>query len=121
MSGSIEKFWWDGTTYEVKADADFTENAEYETEGIATSGKTLFKSTRKVATVEGIDLIVNGVEKQTLRDDARAKKIASAGYKEEDGTVNNAKCRLQIVSRTTSESKMAVVLIPVGAWEVTPA
>jgi hypothetical protein len=121
MSGSIASFWFNGVTYDVKADADFNENPEEEVEGIATSGDSLFKSTRQVATVDGIDLIVDGVAKQALRQDVRDKVLANGGYEEEDGTVNNATCRLNIVGRTTQENTMSVVLIPKGTWEVTPA
>lgn len=119
MSGSIQSAWVDSITYEVKADADFTENSEFETEGIATSGKTLFKSNKQIATVEGIDFIVDGTEKQTLIAVIRSKDIVPFGYKEEDGTVNNAKGRIQNAGRTTQEDTMSIIMIPEDVWEIT--
>jgi hypothetical protein len=121
MSGSIASAWIDGVTYPVKADADFTENSEYENEGIATSGDTLHKRVRQVATVEGIDLIVDGTAKQTLIDVIRSGADVTLGYEEEDGTVNNATGRIQNAGRTTQENTMSVVMIPTGRWEVTAA
>ena len=120
MSGSIIKWWWNGTNYDVKSSADFTENPESELEGIATSGKTLFKEEKQVATVESVELIADAVAQQLLRDDARAKVIANMGYKEEDGTVKNATGRLKLEQRATMESTFTVQMIPQGTWEITP-
>lgn len=119
MSGSIQKFWWNGVTYEVKSSADFSENPESELEGIATSGKTLYKEEKQVPTVESIEVIADAVSQQLLRDDARNKVIANGGYKEEDGTVKNATGRLKIEARTTMEATLTVQMIPQGTWEIT--
>ena len=116
MSGSMASCWIDGVTYPVKADADFTEN-----EGIATSGDTLHKRVRQVATVEGIDLIIDGTAKQTLIDVIRDGVDVTMGYEEEDGTVNNATGRIQNAGRTTQENTMSIIMIPTGVWEVTAA
>ncbi len=121
MSGSILSAWIDGTTYRVKADADFTENSELETEGIPTSGDTLFKASINVATVEGIDLIVDSTEKQIIRDIIRGKTVVAFGYKEEDGSVNNASGRIQNAGRTTQENTMSIIMIPLKTWDITPA
>jgi len=120
MSGSIQSFWWNSVTYTVKATSDFSENPESELEGIATSGKTLYKEEKQVPNVDSVELIVDGVEMQTLRGDARDKVIASMGYKEEDGTVKNASGRLKIEPRTTMESTLTVTMIPQGLWDITP-
>lgn len=119
MSGSIVSAWINGTTYNVKTDADLSETGDVETEGIRHSGGTLAKRTLIVATVEGIDLIANGTEKQTLRDDAKQKDQFPIGYEEEDGTVNNASGWINITARTTQEDTMSIVMIPDGEWDVT--
>ena len=120
MSGSILGAWLDGTTYNVKADADLTENSEFEIEGIPHSGGTLYKTAIQIATTEGFDLIVDSVEKQNIRDLIRKKSNFAMGFKEEDGTVNNASGRIQNAGRTTQENTMAIVMIPDGAWDITP-
>lgn len=121
MSGSIQKAWIDGVTYQVKASADLTEASEFETEGIATSGAPLMKSTTQVATVEGIDLIISATEKITLRKIMRDKKIIAFGYKDEEGNVYNASGRINDGGRTTQENTMSVVYIPSTDWEITLA
>lgn len=119
MAGSIVSAWINGTTYNVKADADFNEGPEVETEGVRHSGGTLPKRSLLVATVEGIDLVVDGTEKLTLRSDAKEKDAFPIGYEEEDGTVNNATGWINITGRTTLEDTMSIVFIPDGEWEVT--
>lgn len=120
MSGSPQKWWWNGVTYEVKSTSDFGENPESELEGIATTGKTLFKEEKQVPTVESVEIIADAPSQIILRDDARAKVIANMGYKEEDGTVKNATGRLKIEQRTTMEATLTVQMIPQGTWEITP-
>lgn len=119
MSGSIQKAWVDGTTYKVKATSDVTENSEFETEGIATSGEPLMKSTIQVATVEGIELIISAVEKITLRQVMRDKEIIAFGYKDEEGNVYNASGRINDGGRTTAENTMTLLMIPSTDWEIT--
>ncbi len=120
MSGSILSAWIDGTTYNVKADADFTENSGREIEGVRHSGGTLYKTALQVATVEGIDLIVDSVEKLTIRDIINNGDIIAFGYKEEDGAVNNNTGKINNAGRTTQENTMAIVMIPDNDWDITP-
>lgn len=120
MSGSIQKAWIDGVTYQVKATSEATENSEFETEGIATSGAPLMKSTIQVATVEGIEFIISATEKITIRQIIRDKQIIAFGYKDEEGNVYNASGRINDGGRTTSENTMTIVMIPSTDWEITP-
>lgn len=113
----------DGTSYDVKADSDLTQNSEQEVEGIKTSGPTLFKSTGKVPTAEGQELIVDSVAKQTLEDLANFKKTSGTyaiSWTEADGTVNSGQGRINIVGRTTQENTMAVTYIPKTKFDVFP-
>ena len=119
MSGSINKFWWNGVTYDVKSSADFSQNAESTTEGIATSGNTLYKDEKQVATIESVELIVDSVAERQLRDDARNKVVAPMGFEEEDGRVKNATGRLSLGAYTSMESTLEVTMVPESSWEIT--
>ena len=124
LAGSIVAVQIDGVSYEIKGDADITENSNQEVEGIATSGGTLFKAAKKVPTRESVDLVVDGVAKQALEDIANFKTTpgtVSLSYTEADGTVNSKQGRINIDSRTTQENTMTVILIPAGPWDVFPA
>lgn len=121
MSGSIRKCWIAGVTYNVKATADFSEGPDVETEGIRHSGGTLPKRENKVAEVDGIELIVDGVEKQTLREIARGQEKVPFGYEEEDGSTNDAEGWINIDSRTTMEATITIKFIPDGEWDVVAA
>ena len=118
MSGSISKFWWDGVTYDVKSTADFSQNPESTIEGIATSGKTLYKDEKQIASVESVELIVDAVAERQLREDARGKVVAPMGFVEEDGRVKNATGRLSLGSYTTMEQTLEVTMIPEDIWEI---
>lgn len=119
MSGSISKFWWNNQTYDVKSSADFSQNPEATVEGIANTGKTLYKNEKQVPIVESVELIVDSVAERQLRDDARSKVIAPMGFEEEDGRVKNATGRLQIGNYTTMESTLEVTMLPEDIWEIT--
>jgi hypothetical protein len=119
MSGSISKFWWNGQNYDVKSSADFSQLPESTTEGIATSGKTLYKDEKQVASVESVELIVDKIAERQLREDARNKVVAPMGFEEEDGRVKNATGRLQIGNYSTMESTLEITMVPEGIWDIT--
>lgn len=123
VSGSQQTSQIDGVTYDVKSEADLTENSGQEVEGIATSGTTLYKAVKKVPTRESQELIVDSVDKQRLEDLADFKITPGTyaiSYTEADGTVNSGQGRINIDSRTTQENTMTVTYIPKTKFDVFP-
>lgn len=67
--GTPRKVTLDGTTFDVMSDANFTEmGSQYEKEGIATSGRTMQKRTKRSKTVESVTLACNGDERALLEE-----------------------------------------------------
>lgn len=119
VSGSLIAIQIDSVTYEIDAESDVTEMPPKEIEGRPTSGETLFKVMKKVPERTGIDLTVDGVDKQILTDILGS--IVPISYTEADGTVNSGDAMINIESRTTQENKMTIGFIPKGLFQVFPA
>ena len=119
MSGSILIAWVNGTTFNAKADSDFSIETERDIEGIKHSGGTLKKTMLKPAMVSGIELIVNSQDIITLQNSEAQAGFYPIGFEEEDGTVWNADGFINIDSTTTQERTMSISMIPNLAWEIT--
>lgn len=117
MAGSIRKVTLDGQTFNVAADANFSQNAAQEKEGIPHTGGTTIKTTIKTATVESVDLIVDGQQFADLNE-LGARNIAfPMSYEEESGDVYRAQGQINIDARETETTKVSVTMIPVTKWE----
>ena len=112
-SGTIRKVTINRTTYDVPGDVNATFNrSSFETEGIPTSGKTVHKMTRRVPTIEGLILMTNPTEVETLN--AVAESIASFPISLElaDGTTYRTTGKVNYENWETEENRSAVQIIP---------
>lgn len=118
VSGSLLAIQIDSASYEIDSEADLTEMPPKEIEGRPTSGNTLYKVTKKVPERTGIDLVIDGVDKQILTD--LLGIVVPISYTEADGTVNSGPAMINIEQRTTQENKMTIGFIPQGLFTVFP-
>jgi hypothetical protein len=118
VSGSIQKATIDSVTYYVKADSDPTHAGDYATEGIRHSGGTLMKKELQVANIESLDLIVDSVDEQNLRDVAAGSDNVPLSLTYADGTVKTAEGQINIENRTAQENTMPITMIPDGEWQI---
>jgi len=118
MSGSIQKFGFDGTTYLVQASGSATHEAPATIEGMATSGQTIFKNTKKVENVTGMPLIVNALEFDIINNAIKNRVIADMFYVDDDGFTFTAKGRIVHEGRTTDENLITVTAIPLNGWTI---
>lgn len=120
MSGTIKAITYDGVTYDVPADINITFNRNsFTKEGIATSGKTLIKTTRKVPTQEGVIHIITPAELEQLN--ALAERITSFPISVElaDGSIYKTTGQINLDNYETEDGKANVMIIPdktVNAW-----
>jgi len=119
-SGTIEKFTLNGVTYDVPADINITFNrSSFEIEGVATSGRTMFKMTRRVPTMEGIVLITDASEAEALKDVAESLADATIAVTLVDGTVYRTTGKINYESWETEENRSTITVIPAktkNAW-----
>ena len=117
VSGSWRKLSIAGIEYDVAADIDATVMPSgVEKEGIATSGQTLQKVTKRVEMVENVTIIANGEEQQQLKDVAEALELVPLTYTEASGDTYRATGFINIGEKTTAENRMNVTLIPQDTW-----
>jgi hypothetical protein len=119
-SGTIEKFTLNGVTYDVPADINITFNrSSFEIEGVPTSGRTMFKMTRRVPTMEGIVLITDAEEAEALKDVAESLADATVAVTLVDGTVYRTTGKINYESWETEENRSTITVIPAktkNAW-----
>lgn len=115
MSGTPRKITLDGLTYNWAADADITEEVAQELEGIATSGQTMFKTTKKVPIRSG-EIILEDGDFENLKSTAVKLESYPMSYENSDGTIYRATGRVNIESRTTVENRVVITMIPDDDW-----
>ena len=119
-SGTIEKFTLNGVTYDVPADINITFNrSSFEIEGVPTSGRTMFKMTRRVPTMEGIVLITDASEAEALKNVAESLADATIAVTLVDGTVYRTTGKINYESWETEENRSTITVIPAktkNAW-----
>jgi hypothetical protein len=119
-SGSIRKLVLNGVTYDVPGASNFTFNlSSFETEGIPTSGKTMFKMTRRVPTIEGVEIIATPAEAENLRVLSEGLADITIAIELADGSVFRGTGKVNFESFETEEHKCSLTLIPArtgNAW-----
>lgn len=118
VTGSLRKVTLDGVTYDAAADADVPQvRGQFEVEASATSGRNMMKMTRRVETVDGIDLITNEAEFEALKALSEKLEDFPMSYTTASGAVYRASGRINLGARQTADGKTPVRLMPRQAWE----
>jgi hypothetical protein len=113
VSGTIRKVTLNGITYDVPADINITFNrSNYETEGMATSGRTLYKKTRRVQTMESVVLITDPSEAEQIEAAANGLADVTMAVELADGTVYRSAGQINYGSFESEENRSNLTLIP---------
>ena len=116
-TGTPEKLMIDGVTYDMFGDTNITFNpTKFEREGIATTGKTVQKTTKRVKTKEGVTIAASSSELEILteKSDSLASKTFSVTYA--DMSVWRAVGQFNIESWESEEGRATIQIIPDGDW-----
>lgn len=113
--GTIRKVSIFGITYRCAADADLTEETSLEREGIATSGATMYKETKKVP-IRSVEIIAEDDEWETLQEAQNESEAGPLSYENVNGSTYRATGKIMIENRTTQENRVPITLIPEGDW-----
>lgn len=116
-SGDIEKVSLNKVDYDVAGGADFSRTSgKYSIEGQPTSGDTNMKMTKQVEIVEGVDLILNGKNRQNMIDLVDSNADFDMAYVTVNGDTYTASGRVTITGDATQDAKVTTTLIPRKRW-----
>jgi hypothetical protein len=120
LSGTPKRLTFDGTVFDVPTDANFTINPDSVIEGQATSGKTMYKVTKQVMTVEGATVSADSADYELLL--SLHRKGASGvnyplSYTKADGSVYRSTGKINLESHETETNIATMSLIPEDLWQ----
>ena len=116
--GSIRKVTLDGVTFAAMASANIKEiGSAYLNDAIPTSGKNVRKMTKRADIREGIELALNGAERDYVS--ALADRIDNfpMSYETASGDVYRTVGWIEFESMETEEGKATIKMIPEDKWE----
>lgn len=116
-SGTPRKVTIDGETFNVAADANFSQTPGRTNEGVRHTGGTLLKSTLEVENVESVTLIVTGDQFESLKVLRDRDNFFPMSFELASGDVYRATGGINLDNRETEENRVDVMLIPNGEWE----
>jgi len=115
--GTLRKVVIDGVTYDVFADCNISFNrTDFEIEGQATTGKTLFKMKRRIQNIEGLDLATTPAEMETLKSKSDSLADKTLAVTLADGSTYRSTGRVHYDKYESETGKSTVKLIPSGTW-----
>jgi hypothetical protein len=116
VSGSLRGVSLDGTSFRVPADADVTMKfSSFETEGIPTSGDTMYKKTIISPNHEGVPLTVNGDEIELLEELAARNEPFPMSVNLASGDEFKCQGMINFGDTGSADMKAEVDLIPSNA------
>jgi len=120
VSGSFRKLTLDGVPYEAAGDVNVTFNASpYETEGIPSTGRIMYKMTLRPQNVEGLPILATPSEQDQIR--ALAERIGTfpMAMTWADGSVWRCVGKINFESVESEENRASIIIIPdrsPGGW-----
>jgi hypothetical protein len=112
-SGTLRKVTLDGTTYAVPADLNVKINySPFKTEGIATTGDTMYKMTLRLQDIEDVVLVTKPTEANALLTLASRLTDFPISLELADGTVLRGQGRIDYDKWETQENKSSIKIIP---------
>ena len=115
-SGSIRSIVLDKVNYDVAADSDLDRKPPQTIEAQETSGKTNFKFTKENATVESVDIIADGVDRESILELAAQVPTFDMAYVTANGDTYTGKGLISITADNTADAKMSIMMMPENGW-----
>lgn len=119
-TGTLNRVVINGVTYDVPADINITFNRSgFTIEGIATSGKTVHKYTRRVQTMESVILMTSPAEMEELNNVAETLSDITVAIELADGSTYRTTARLNFENYESEEGRSTLTIIPAkskNAW-----
>lgn len=117
VSGSIEKLIFDGTTFDVPHDANFSEvPSGVENEMMPTSGDSVLKQTKRSQNVEGVIVIADPVQSEQLRLLSTRKTTYPISYETAEGATRTTVGTIQLETKETETNRVSLTILPLKNW-----
>lgn len=121
-SGTLRSVVLDGLSFRVPADINVTHNlSEYENENIPTTGESVRKKTLRSPDAEGVVLIANPVEQETLKGMAARLDVFPISIEMADGSVWRTTGNINFENTESQENRATIKIMPdraIDAWEL---
>jgi hypothetical protein len=117
VAGSIRKLTIEGISFDVAADATFSEIfTNFENAMVPTSGLAMRKMTKRIPAVEGVVLITDADERLVLKDFAEGLDNVKITY--QNAATDSYRCEgtIEIEGNETEENRTACTIQPAGVW-----
>lgn len=115
--GTIRKVVLNGITFDVFADTKISFNRSgFEIEGQATTGKTLYKMTKRVRTIESLDLATSPSDMESLKELSESLADITMSVELADASIYKSTGRVFFDKYESETGKSSVQLIPAGDW-----
>ena len=117
IGGSIRKLTIEGVSFDVAADANFTEIfTNYENSMIATSGGAMRKMLKRIPSVEGVVLVTDSDERLVLKAFAEGLDLVKITYTNAAKDSYRCEGTIEIENNETEENRTSTTIQPVGDW-----
>ena len=116
-SGTPRKVTLDGETFNVAADANFSQTPGRTKEGVRHTGGTMMKDTLEVENVESVTLVVTGDQFESLKEKRNRDANFPMSYELASGDVYRAVGGINLDARESEENRVDITMIPDGEWE----
>jgi hypothetical protein len=117
ISGSPRSFSVEGVSFRVAADANITEIiTQFEKEVIESSGEGMIKFTKRNAAREGVVLITNASERESLIAFSDTKEPLKLEYTNAAGDSYQCQGALEIENNETEDNRTTCKPMPVNTW-----
>ena len=112
-AGTIQKISLGGVTYDAATDSNLTiMYSRFETEGITSTGKTMYKVVIRSQDIEGLVLLATPQKAEALKRVAEKLEDQSMSVTLADGSTLRGTGRINYENWETEENRHAVKLIP---------
>lgn len=112
-TGTLNKVSFDGVSYDVPADVNVTFNrSKYEVEGQPTTGRTKYKMTLRIPTMESVTLSVTPEELEALNNLSEGANPFPISVTLADGSIYRTVGKINFESYESETGIATVVIIP---------
>ena len=116
-SGSVKSVTLAGIPFNVKADANLnTMLTKFENSRTKHSGGSMRKMVARILTVEGVVLILNGTDRENLRQIAESTDDVTLAYEDAGGNNYHAFGSIEVEGWESEDNNVNCILQPEGDW-----
>jgi hypothetical protein len=116
-AGDIRRLTLDKVDYRVTGGSDFSrKTGKYTKESVPTSGRPDVKWSKQNEDIEGIEIQVDGTDRENIRDLANRQSDFDMAYVTANGDTYTSSGQITITGDSTADGKMTLTVIPTEKW-----